>query len=262
MVKQLITANPTFSKFLTSPNSLEIAELFYDTIQGEGINIGVPAAFMRLQHCSLDCTWCDTQEVWRYGNPYSFEELFELMEIPEQLSELNYEFSLIDKLKLGQHLILTGGSPLKQQYQLRNFIIAFQNKYGFVPYIEIENECTIMPNNGIVSWIKCWNNSPKLSSSGNKQALRYKPEVLKFLSQLNNSWFKFVICDESDWDDILLDFIEPGLIKIGQIILMPMGETKAELERNRPIALEMAVKHNVRFTDRLHITIWDKKTGV
>jgi 7-carboxy-7-deazaguanine synthase len=267
MIKSLIKANPDFVKTATSPNGLEVAEFFYDTIQGEGINIGHPAAFLRLQHCSLDCTWCDTQEVWRYGNPYSFDELFELMENAEHsknlsggIVELSYEYSLIDKLQEGQHLVITGGSPLKQQYQLAKFLTAFLERYHFKPYVEIENECVIMPT--VITNIDCWNNSPKLSSSGNKRALRYKPEVIKHTAGLVNSWFKFVICDETDWEEIQMDFLDPGLIEKSQIILMPMGETKVELERNRDIAVKMAVSHNVRFTDRLHITLWDKKTGV
>ena len=87
MIKQIITANPTIRKEVNSPDCLEVAEFFYDTVQGEGINIGVPAAFIRFQHCSLDCQWCDTQEVWRYGNPYTFDELFALITRPPSPSK-------------------------------------------------------------------------------------------------------------------------------------------------------------------------------
>lgn len=43
---------------------------------------------------------------------------------------------------------------------------------------------------------------------------------------------------------------------------MPQGDTREALEITRPIAAKMAMKYNVRFSDRLHITLWDKKTGV
>ena len=279
MIKQLIKANPICSREVTSPDSLEIAEFFYDTIQGEGINTGCPATFIRVKGCSLDCTWCDTQEVWRYGNPWTFDELFEMMEqtgnspkayfgdtiVYDEVDMVDMLYpvdSVIDKLRKGQHLVLTGGSPLKQQLNLEKFIIAFEDKYKFRPYIEVENECTIMPRPTFSNLVSCWNNSPKLSSSGNNKTLRYKPEILKALSKLPNSWFKFVITDETDWKEIETDFLDREFIQREQIILMPLGETKAELDRNRIIAFELSIKYNVRFTDRLHITIFDKKTGV
>ena len=40
--------------------SLKVNELFY-SIQGEGANIGMPAVFIRLAGCNLQCPFCDTQ---------------------------------------------------------------------------------------------------------------------------------------------------------------------------------------------------------
>ena len=233
---------------------LEVSEFFCDTIQGEGINIGAPAAFLRLQNCSLNCIYCDSNEVWRFGNPYTFEELFTLME--------KSEFNLINKFKAGQHLVLTGGSPLKQQFRVYAFLEAFEHKYKFVPYVEIENECTLNPHSVLGNYISCWNNSPKLASSGNSKLARYKPKILSTLSHLENSWFKFVVDCEEDWEEILTDFLEPGLIKREQIILMPEGQSKEEVEKHRETVVKMAVKYNVRYTTREHVIIWDKKTGV
>jgi 7-carboxy-7-deazaguanine synthase len=251
-VKQIISANPDFKKENAGENSLQIAEFFCDTIQGEGINMGQPATFLRLQYCTLNCVWCDTKEVWRFGNPYSFEELFDLMEKNE----------VIDRFIKGQHLVITGGSPLRQQTRLIAFIHAFQYRYAFTPYIEIENECTLMPEAQIISFVKCWNNSPKLQSSENSFESRYKPEVLKKLSSLQNSWFKFVVSSDRDWEEIVENYIEPELIDISQIILMPRGATREELQQNREIVLDIAIENNVRYSTREHIVIWDKKTGI
>jgi 7-carboxy-7-deazaguanine synthase len=253
MVKQII---PAFKKEIVqlSENSLHlrISEFFCDTIQGEGIYAGYPAAFLRFQHCTLDCCYCDTTEVWHQGNQYGFNEIMDLMD----------QVDLPRKLFEGQHLVLTGGSPLMQQKKIVQFLDAFEKKYEFLPFIEIENECTIVPIPQIINKIKVWNNSPKLSGSGVPSGLRYKPEILTKLTKLKNSWFKFVVDCEEDWEEILMNFIQPGLIKKEQIIIMPEGATRKALESNRIIALEMAIKHNVRYTDRLHIQIWDKKVGV
>jgi len=42
---------------------LKINEVF-ETIQGEGFFTGVPAIFIRLQGCPVECSWCDTKQTW------------------------------------------------------------------------------------------------------------------------------------------------------------------------------------------------------
>lgn len=263
MSEIIIEGRPQFRKGIKLPDPddligrledsfLEVAEFFCDTIQGEGINIGHPAAFLRLQHCTQSCAFCDTTEVWRFGNPYLHSELYDLMD----------KHDLPRKLLEGQHLVLTGGSPLRQQQSLINFIDGFVERYGFKPYIEVENECTLMPDDDMIDLVDCWNNSPKLSNSYNSPASRYHPDILKVLSCLNNSWFKFVVSETADWKEIEESFIEPGIIERGQIILMPMGATRDELQKNREIVINLAIHENVRYCTREHIVVWDKKTGI
>ena len=253
MVRQIIPAYPKEQRTISRDEPfMNVAEFFRQTVQGEGVNIGVPSAFLRLQNCTLNCMWCDTEEVWRQGNPYTFTELFDLIE----------KSGLLDDLKSRHHLILTGGSPLKQQEALFSFLEIFGMRYGFMPYVEIENECTLMPG-GIENYIQCWNNSPKLENSGNPRQLRYQPAVLRELSSYRNSWFKFVVeGHEDEWKEIEKDFLNPGYIKHDQVILMPMGGEINELENNRVRVAEMAIRKGVRFTDRLHVTLWNTLTGV
>ncbi len=251
MPHTLIEQNPTFTKKVEGPQKLAIAEMFCDTIQGEGPHTGVIATFMRLQGCTLKCVWCDTLTVWPNGNEYTFDEIFKMWD----------DVGLVERLHKGQHLILTGGSPLKQQAQLVEFIKAFTKKYSFLPYIEVENEAVLMPNAEMLNLVSWWNNSPKLANSGMKPRVRIKPDVLRTMSSLS-SCFKFVVQQESDWDEIDRDFIQPGLIPEHKIVLMPEGQTQQELAITRPIAAAMAIKHQVRFSDRAHVTIWDRATAV
>jgi organic radical activating enzyme len=257
MVKQIISADAyktrkVFKK--DGENYLNVSEFFYDTIQGEGIYAGHPAAFLRLQGCTLNCIYCDTTEVWNHGSPYSFKELFVLIRnsnILHQLSGLNG----------GQHLVITGGSPLLQQERLCNFIVEFE-RIMFHPFIEIENECVVVPFPSLIKYINCWNNSPKLSGSGIPKKQRYRPEIIQRMSTLRNSWFKFVVDCKEDWEEISMDFLEPQLIGREHIVLMPKGATRAELEQNREMVVNMAIQHGVRYSDRLHIQLWDKTVGV
>lgn len=252
MPTTLIQQKPTFTKKVEGENKLAISEMFSDTIQGEGPHAGVISTFVRLQGCTLKCVWCDTIDVWPEGNEYSFDEVFELFE----------SVNLIKKFKAGQHLILTGGSPLKQEKECIAFLKAFIAKYGFKPYVEVENEAVLMPSTNFIDLVDWWNNSPKLDNSGMKQKVRIKPLTLAYMGNLPNSIFKFVVNSEEDWNEIQKDYITPGFIVKEKIVLMPEGQTQEELNKTRELAANIAIREGVRFTDRLHVTIWNKKTGV
>lgn len=252
MSKVLIAGNPADKRTVDSRWVLEVAEMFSDTIQGEGVYTGVPATFIRLQHCTLNCGWCDSNEIWRDGNPYTINELLDLL----------YNEGVVEKFENGQHLVLTGGSPLKQQLSLIAFIEKFIDRFGFKPFIEIENEAVLPVHQQMINYVECWNNSPKLKSSGNTRRARYKPEILRKLSSIPNSWFKFVVTEESDWSEIYDEFIKTDLIRRDQIILMPEGVTREELEDTRELTINIAIREGVRFSDRMHIIAWNQKTGV
>ena len=253
MIKTIIKAFPTKSRQPEEDNSpiLNVAECFSDTIQGENF-VGQPATFLRLQGCTLQCIFCDTAEVWRQGNKYTVKELLKIFE----------DQGVIQRLQNGQHLVLTGGSPLKQQDSLCSLIAKIIVKYKFKPLIEIENECTIMPNERMFTHVNRWNNSPKLANSGMKKELTYKPEIIRYLSSLEDSWFKFVISNEDDWKEIEKDYLKPKLIMREQIVLMPEGQTRIELQQNYEKVVNICVRENLRMTDRLHVTIWNKTVGV
>lgn len=253
MSLQIIPAFPKFVKEKSNSPQLRISEFFCDSIQGEGLYAGYPAAFLRLQGCTLNCMFCDTTEVWRQGNTYTFQEVFNLMQAPQ--------FNLIKKLIMGQHLVITGGSPLIQQKVLLEFLQSFLNRYDFTPFIEIENECILTPNIDLIPFITCWNNSPKLSGSGNDNQTYY-PDLIEYMAHLPNSWFKFVISDYHQWNEIQSDYLDKELIEKSQIILMPEGATQQELNDKRLMVINLAIKNNVKYSDRLHIIAWDKKVGV
>lgn len=248
----LIESNPPFKRRVVKDEPyLDVAEMFCDTLQGEGVSTGVISTFLRVQGCTLKCVWCDSLAVWEYGNPYTFGEIIKRFE----------SVGLIERFRKGQHLILTGGSPLKQQKQLAAFLQFFIDHYGFKPYVEVENE-GVLRINELEKYVDQWNNSPKLANSGMKEVARYKPENILHTSNRPNSWFKFVVDCEEDWEEINEYFIYRNLIRKDQVILMPCGENQEQLAKTRPIAAEMAIKHGVRFSDRLHITIWNRMTGV
>lgn len=230
-------------------DSLIVSEKF-TSIQGEGVTTGVPSVFLRLAGCNLLCksaSWvCDSIEVWQKGVPFEFKNVFT-------------EKELIN-LREGYHLVITGGEPLLHQASLIEFLNWFKMYYDFIPYIEIETNGTIRPFDEFKIFVSQWNCSPKLSSSGELNKKRLNQEALEIISKEKNSWFKFVVSSFVDVEEIENDFHK--YIKKSQVILMPAGETQEKLNETRGLVSEMCIQGGYRYSDRLHIVIWNQKTGV
>ena len=241
-------------------NKLPIAESFY-SLQGEGITTGYPAVFVRLAGCNLLCggqgtqfdgelhdgaTWrCDTIEVWMKGKMKPYDETLD----DESKNALTN----------GAHLIITGGEPLMNQDNLINYINWVRDTFNPNTYVEIETNGTIEPLYDLQNLVNQWNCSPKLSNSGNQKSIRYKLDALKIFNTLNTQ-FKFVISDMQDFNELSEDYI-PYLDK-NKLWLMPAGENQELLDQSKPVVAELCKQHQIKMTNRLHIEIWNKKTGV
>ncbi len=243
-------------------NSLKVSEFFH-SIQGEGPTTGYPSWFLRLTACNLDCPWCDTTEVWRKGVRMLFEDIPEhwlSTSTPPRYSRDRY----LEGLQRGDHLIITGGEPMLQQDSIVSYL-QYLTRYKTCNianlYVEIETNGTILPD-GLTYLVNQWNCSPKLSNSAMPRDKRYKPGVLGFLNSFNNVIFKFVIEDETDLEEIRMDFIDPGLIDRDKVWLMPMASDRKELEERSLWLADLCKLHGFRFSNRLQIQIWNRVVGV
>ncbi|AGF91622.1 queuosine biosynthesis QueE radical SAM [Cellulophaga phage phi47:1] len=230
---------------------LNVSEKFL-SIQGEGRTTGIPAIFLRLSGCNLLCkssNWiCDSIEVWRKGTKTSFDAVFTDVEI--------------ERLKTHRvHLVITGGEPLLHMAKIEKFLEWLQLEKKLFPVIEIETNGTITPSDVLLWRIRHWNCSPKLSNSGESKHRRINVEALNKMSQYkgNISTFKFVISHADDLIEIANDF---DFINQKDIILMPAGATRDELTETRKIVVEQCINLGLRYSERLHIVIWNQKTGV
>jgi organic radical activating enzyme len=232
---------------------LPVSEVFY-SIQGEGQTMGIPAVFLRLGGCNILCqseSWiCDTIEVWRKSKAKEFEDV-----IGEEYEKLLLNHDV--------HLVITGGEPLVHQKTIVEFLKYFFEKYRVYPVIEIETNGTITPTADMLGWVDFWNVSPKLSNAGaqNTKEIRINEIALnQFADESTNTIFKFVIEKESDYDEVVADYL-PHINK-EQIVLMPAGSSQEELSRTRLLVAELCRKQQLRYSERLHVVIWNQKTGV
>jgi len=158
----------------------------------------------------------------------------------------------------GAHLIITGGEPTLQQKNIKGFIEYLKSFYPNL-YIEVETNGTIMPDEFLIENINQWNCSAKLSNSGNDLNVIFIPNVIEKLNTLNTV-FKFVVSNEDDWNEIRKIYLP--LINKNKVWLMPSGENQELLNESKQVVAEICKENYLKFTNRLHIEIWNKKTGV
>ena len=225
---------------------MKISEVF-DSIQGEGIHAGKPSVFLRTALCNLKCVWCDTKYTWDWDN-YDYSK--EVHELPiEKVIEKIKEFE-------PKHLVITGGEPLIQQ----NDIASLLSKLGDDYFVEVETDCTIIPNSAMLEHVNHWNVSPKTSNSGNSREAREVPQCYDFFAKLENSVFKFVIENESDLVEIN-ELITKYSIAKNKILLMPQASTKDELNLKKEEIEKIAKAKGLLFSSRLQVERWGNQRG-
>lgn len=224
---------------------LKISEIF-DSIQGEGINAGKPSIFLRTSLCNLACSWCDTKYTWDWKN-YDYKKEVKEMSTDEVRKEI--------KKYTGNRLVITGGEPLLQQDGLTELL-------GKLPgyFVEVETNCTIKPCEEILKYVNQWNVSPKLSNSRNRPALYENDECYRFFGQLNNSFFKYVIEDQRDIEEVEY-FIHKYNLPREMVLLMPQATNKKELSFRDPIVKRLSDLHQVGFSSRLQVEMWSNQRG-
>ena len=114
----------------------DLVEIF-ESLQGEGRNMGRPCVFIRFAGCNLKCPWCDTDVAKKFSAS--------LVDIQKELKQYT-----------AKNVILTGGEPtlVKEMPEL----VAALKKEGY--WIGVETNGTIAADwLGFVDYVAC---SPKV----------------------------------------------------------------------------------------------------
>lgn len=227
---------------------MKIAEIFY-SIQGEGMLVGVPSAFVRTSGCNLRCTWCDT--------PYTSWQ-------PEGANQPVDEIVRAVAAFGASYVVVTGGEPMiapeivQLTGELRSAGLHITIETAGTAYEPVA--CDLMSI------------SPKLSNStpterddgrwaAQHERLRYQPDVLRRLMAEYSYQLKFVVAQRDDLSEI--EAIRAELnASAQQIILMPEG-TQREVIHERGVWLaDICKSRGYRYSPRLHIDLWGDKRGV
>lgn len=200
----------------------------FATVQGEGVTAGRPSVFLRLQNCNLHCGqsgigWrCDTWYTWDTSTPEYWQEAT-LVSVEAAASEIQQAWQTsFGTINLDPNLVITGGEPLLQQPKIHGLLQLLKDWS-----VEIETNGTIIPQDYLLNYqINC---SPKLESSGNSLSARRNLKALRRIAQFPNHWFKFVIAEPSDAEEVkaLVSEINGG--DFSRVLLMGEGTDPQKL---------------------------------
>jgi organic radical activating enzyme len=229
-----------------SGDVLRLSEIF-DSVQGEGASQGMPCRFVRLALCNLHCHYCDTKYTWDFEQ---FDYDSEVETSP--LAPISEQF----RTAPGKRVVVTGGEPLLQQRALAKVLTDVPRDV----FVEVETNGTRVPSAALLERIDQWNVSPKLSSAGDPESLRIKPDALLALRDTGRAYLKLVVKSERDRDEAEALRQRFGFAR-ERTILMPEAATRAELEARSPDVATWSQGLGVRFGTRLHISLWGGRRG-
>ncbi|RLB60202.1 MAG: hypothetical protein DRG80_05635 [Deltaproteobacteria bacterium] len=206
---------------------MKINEIFY-SLQGEGIDAGLPTIFIRLTGCNLRCNYCDTRYAFYEGKYMAIDEIL------ESIKKWN-----------SRRVCITGGEPLLQK-----------NVYGLIEKLLEKGYEISVETNGSISIMKLSKMDVKikmdikLPSSGMHDKMLFgNISLLRGDDEL-----KFIIWNRDDYKyakDIIARY-KPRC----QIIMQPVWGSKIKLA-------EWILKDELdaRYSIQLHKILWGNERG-
>ncbi|MFC7391789.1 7-carboxy-7-deazaguanine synthase QueE [Scopulibacillus cellulosilyticus] len=221
--------------------TLPMVEIF-ETVEGEGMGQGFPTVFVRVFHCNLRCTWCDT--------PYSYAP-----DKPAFEATIN---DIIEKIATfsSRRICFTGGEPLIHRIKSAALIQAMVDMDKIVDiHIETNGAIDLEPFERLrqdhPDWMKKvrYVMDYKLPDSGEtKKMIHSNFDCLKPQDEV-----KFVI--GSDEDFAFAKKVINEYHKEGQVLLSPVWETMPPKRLVEKILKEPMP--NAKLSMQLHKIIWD-----
>lgn len=211
-----------------------VVEIFA-SLQGEGVNLGKPAVFIRLAGCPIRCRYCDTKYSW---DPLGGVEM-DAEEIVQRAAAYG---------QLG-HVVITGGEPLI--WRNLHELACPLRRLGTV---EVETSGVYPPTPQLDACVDFYDVSPKLSNA------RVDAPLHPHYPKSPKAWFKFVVGGEEDVEEAVR-YVEKHGIPRERVFLMPLAETPEQHAEVLRRIWDAAVKHKLRVTPRLHVEAWGNVRG-
>ena len=280
-------------------SKIKIAELFY-SVQGEGRYMGVPSVFLRTFGCNFRCAGFgmprgeqsreveDIAEVVHMFNNYkelplvstgcdsyaSWDPRF------KNLSPMLTSEAIVDRIMeilpqdhwKEEHLVITGGEPLLGWQRAYPELLDHPKMSG-LKEITFETNGTQSLTDEFRSYLHNWRKSnpereitfsvsAKLPCSGEAWDDAIKPQTVCEYEWFGTAYLKFVIATEQDFADAecaIAAYRKAGFK--GHVYLMPVGGVESVYALNNKNVALLAMKHGLRYSDRLQVPLFKNEWG-
>ena len=281
-------------------SKIKIAELFY-SIQGEGRYMGVPSVFLRTFGCNFKCAGFgmpkgELSEEYRKIDPTQYSKYEELPLVStgcdsyaswdpafKHLSPMLTVDAIADRITeilpfntwQDEHLVITGGEPLLGWQRAYPDLLDHPKMQG-LKEITFETNGTQEISKDFGLYLHTWAHhhdkdfcreitfsvSAKLSCSGEHPDEAIKPEIVCEYEEVGYTYLKFVVATEDDAEEALeaADIYRAAGFR-GPIYLMPVGGVESVYTLNNRRVAELAMKHGLRYSDRLQVPLFKNEWG-
>jgi organic radical activating enzyme len=175
-----------------------------------------------------------------------------------------------------EHLVITGGEPLLGWQKQYPDLLSLPKMRG-LKEITFETNGTMRLTKSFKDFLTAWKQPPlgeksdkeitfsvsaKLPCSGEPWDDAIKPDVVCAYEEVGTAYLKFVIATEQDFADAecaIAAYRKAGFK--GHVYLMPVGGVESVYSlNNRNVAL-LAMKHGLRYSDRLQVPLFKNEWG-
>ncbi len=224
--------------------------------------------YTKYEELPLVSTGCDSYASW-HPDFKNLSPMIETDGIADRIMEI---------LPFGEwrdeHLVITGGEPLlgwQRAYPdlLRN------PKMQSLKEITFETNGTQKLTPEFKEYLTNWqldgighpnevtfSVSAKLSNSGESRQEAIRPDIVCEYEEVGYTYLKFVVATEADAMEAI---ITGGIYRAagfrGPIYLMPVGGVESVYALNNRRVAELAMKHGLRYSDRLQVPLFKNEWG-
>ena len=280
-------------------SQLKISELFY-SIQGEGRYMGVPSVFLRTFGCNFTCagfgmpkgqTSKEVEDIASRVHYYDDYKKLPLVSTGcdsyaswdprfKHLSPMLSTDSIVDSIMdmlphnrwMDEHLVITGGEPLLGWQRAYPELLS-NEKMRALKEITFETNGTMRLTEKFKEYLTDWtfgsdereitfSVSAKLPAAGEPWKDAIKPKVVVDYENYGYVYLKFVVATEEDIQDALKatqEYRDAGFQ--GPVYLMPVGGVESVYALNNKAVALAAMKHGLRYSDRLQVPLFKNEWG-